>query len=140
VFINCPCCHAKLLFAPAQIEDFHRSPSQVTIEKILDLVSEYFKQHVYQITGKSRKSPVVMARYAVIWLTRKYTSLNYSEIGIHLNRDHTTILYAFRQVGVLIEIKDEISDHLNYLSVKLEADLAAPAAEDRLKPYPQPGP
>jgi chromosomal replication initiator protein len=128
MFINCPCCHSKLLFAPAQIEDFHRSPQQVTIEKITSLVAEYFKQPVYQITGKSRKREVVMARYAVIWLTRKYTTLNYSEIGIHLNRDHTTILYAFRQVGVLIEIKDEISDHLNYLSVKLEADLAAPVA------------
>ena len=53
-----------------------------------------------EIQGPSRKAHIVAARWQVIALLRA-RGWSLPKIGKELNRDHTTILYALRQIAAV---------------------------------------
>ncbi|MDR0413429.1 MAG: chromosomal replication initiator protein DnaA [Dysgonamonadaceae bacterium] len=72
---------------------------QITLEKIQNVVSSYFKIHINEIHSKSRKREIVQARQVAMFLSKKYTDYSYSHIGnIVGKRDHSTVLHACRAI------------------------------------------
>lgn len=68
---------------------------QITLEKIQNTVSSFFKIDITQIHSKSRKQEIVQARQIIMFLSKKYLHYSYSFIGkIIGKRDHTTVLHA----------------------------------------------
>ena len=53
-----------------------------------------------EMKGPSRYAPIVAARWQVIALLRA-RGWSLPKIGKELNRDHTTILYALRQIAAV---------------------------------------
>ena len=72
---------------------------QITLEKIQNIVSEYYKIDLDTIHSKSRKREIVQARQVTMFLSKKYTDHSYSHIGNLVGkRDHATVLHACRTV------------------------------------------
>lgn len=86
---------------------------RVTIENILKTVADYFQLRVSDLTSKRRTRSIVRPRQIAMALARELTSYSFPEIGAAFgDRDHTTVLYACRQVEKLR--KSDSSIDTNY--------------------------
>ena len=78
---------------------------QITLEKIQDIVSNYFNIDLKDIHSKSRKREIVQARQVTMFLSKKYTDFSYSRIGCLIGkRDHATVLHACRTIQDNLDI------------------------------------
>ena len=74
----------------------------ITIENILKTVADYFRMRVSDLTSKRRSRSIVRPRQIAMALARELTNHSFPEIGAAFGgRDHTTVLYACRQVDRL---------------------------------------
>lgn len=69
-----------------------------TVRQIVAAASTVFKVSEADILGETRKSSVVRARHAVMYLLRMDLGMSLPEIGERLNRDHTSVLHGYRKV------------------------------------------
>jgi chromosomal replication initiator protein len=78
---------------------------KITLEKIQNVVSSYFKIDIDQIHSKSRKREIVQARQVTMFLSKKYTDHSYSHIGTMVGRrDHATVLHACKTIQDNLDI------------------------------------
>lgn len=88
----------------------------VTAAAIVGATSEMFNFTVDQITGGSRRRPLVDARQIAMYVTRNMTDLSYPEIGRAFgNRDHTTVIHAVRKIERHMTERKEIFDKVQEL-------------------------
>jgi chromosomal replication initiator protein len=77
----------------------------ITVEKIQNVVSTYFKIELKEIQSKSRKREINQARQIAMFLSKKYTDYSYAHIGSLIGkRDHATVLHAFKTVQDSMEV------------------------------------
>jgi chromosomal replication initiator protein len=77
---------------------------QLTMERILREVGDYFKVPVRQLQSSGRSQSVLWPRQVAMYLARRFTNLSHSEIGGHCGgRDHSTVLHACRKVEEVID-------------------------------------
>lgn len=92
----------------------------ITIEEILEKSCEAFNVTVEDVSTRSRKRPIVMARQMAMYLAQKHTDLATTRIGVMVgNRDHATVLHSIKQMRELIETDKTISQ----LAENLESEL-----------------
>lgn len=78
---------------------------QITLDKIQDVVSSYFKIDIKEIHSKSRKREIVQARQVTMFLSKKYTDHSYTHIGTMVGkRDHATVLHACKTIQDNLDI------------------------------------
>jgi chromosomal replication initiator protein len=78
---------------------------QITLEKIQNLVSSFYKIDIELIQSKSRKREIVHARQVTMFLSKKYTNHSYSHIGnVVGKRDHATVLHACKAIQDSLDI------------------------------------
>ncbi|MCY3618856.1 MAG: DnaA/Hda family protein, partial [Acidimicrobiaceae bacterium] len=88
----------------------------VTVRSILAATAELFNFSVEQITGGSRRRPLVDARQIAMYVTRNMTDLSYPEIGRAFgNRDHTTVIHAVRKIEHHMTERKDIFDKIQDL-------------------------
>ncbi len=66
--------------------------SLLDMERIVALVCASFSVSEKQITSKSRRKEYVLARDTIYYLARKHTSATLEEIGMRMNRRHSTVV------------------------------------------------
>jgi chromosomal replication initiator protein len=72
---------------------------QLTMERILREVGEYFKVPVRQLQSSGRSQGILWPRQVAMYMARRFTKLSLCEIGGHCGgRDHSTVLHACRKV------------------------------------------
>ena len=92
----------------------------VTVTSILDATAELFNFSVDQITGGSRRRPLVDARQIAMYVTRNMTDLSYPEIGRAFgNRDHTTVIHAVRKIEHHMTERKDIFDKVQDLQKRV---------------------
>ncbi len=92
----------------------------VTVKLILEATSEVFDFALDQITGGSRRRPLVDARQIAMYVTRNMTDLSYPEIGRAFgNRDHTTVIHAVRKIEHHMTERKEIFDKVQDLQKRV---------------------
>ena len=75
-----------------------------TVEKIRDVVCEYFSLSIDAISTKSRKREVVQARQIAMYLSKQLTKSSLASIGNTIGqRDHATVLHACKIVNDLMD-------------------------------------
>ncbi len=88
----------------------------VTVRTILSATAELFSFSVEQITGGSRRRPLVDSRQIAMYVTRNMTDLSYPEIGRAFgDRDHTTVIHAVRKIEHHMTERKEIFDKVQEL-------------------------
>ena len=78
---------------------------KITVQKIQDVVCEYFNIKKELIQSKSRKREIVQARQVAMYFTKAHTEMSLSQIGTHIGkRNHATVLHACNTVRNLLDV------------------------------------
>ena len=91
----------------------------VTFDSISDAVCSEFNIDKELLFGKSRKRDVADARQLVMMLAKKFAKMSSTMIGLKLNRNHATVLYACKT------IEERISEEKDFAAAvgRIEATL-----------------
>ena len=92
---------------------------EVSPERILNRVSEYYGITSQDLLGKSRKQECVVPRQLAMYLCREVLKFPYMKIGDLFSRDHSTVMSSIRQVEN--EMSQKENDLIQaYNSIKLQ--------------------
>ncbi|QDF65162.1 helix-turn-helix domain-containing protein [Mycoplasma nasistruthionis] len=98
--------------------DYVTEKEKAKPETILKEVAKYYKITTKDITGKSRKKEIVVARWAAVHMIKIYfKDISSVEIGKILQKDHATILNAFKKNE---ENKESLNIVVNELRSKID--------------------
>ncbi|MCL2157936.1 MAG: chromosomal replication initiator protein DnaA [Oscillospiraceae bacterium] len=73
-------------------------PINVTVEKVLGMVSQTFGISQAELKGKKKTKEISLARQAAMYVIRQITDLSLPAIGKIFGRDHSTVYHA---IGVI---------------------------------------
>ena len=86
------------------LEQYGQIRTQVTLDEIIDFVSDTFDISSEHIVGKSRKREIVTARHTAMYLAKEFTHRSLKSIGLHFaGRDHSTVIHAIKAVEARLE-------------------------------------
>lgn len=92
------------------------SEREVTIDTIIEAVTEHFKVRIPDLKGKSRLREIVLPRQIAMYLAKELTNLSLKSIGYHFGgRDHSTVIHAIQTVNDLMDTDKDISGAVNKL-------------------------
>ena len=96
-------------------------PRPVTPRVILEKTSEMFGFPIEDITGQSRRRPLVTSRQIAMYVTRELTDLSYPAIAREFGgRDHTTVIHAVEKIGALMPERRQIYDQVTELIQRIK--------------------
>ncbi len=80
-------------------EILHSLPQRnITIDVIIDEVEKYFRLPSGALVSKRRSNDVASPRHIAMYLCREILDESYPKIGGEFNRDHSTVMTAFKKV------------------------------------------
>ncbi|MGY6172416.1 chromosomal replication initiator protein DnaA [Candidatus Mycoplasma pogonae] len=93
----------------------------LTPEKIIKTVADYYKLKISDILSNSRKKEIWIARSVAIYIIRKQLGMKYKQIGANFgNKDHTTIMNSINK----IETMQKDGDHqIKNAIIKIEENM-----------------
>ncbi len=101
-----------------------RRPREAT--SVVELVADYFRLTVADLTGRTRTKEVAYARQVAMYLLREENGLSLPAIGGLLGgRDHSTVRYGVEKVETDLVEDDELRRHLQILREKVYAPPAS---------------
>jgi chromosomal replication initiator protein len=93
-----------------------RQPLLITPQLILDQTASMFGLSIEEITGRSRRRPLVTARQVAMYVMRELTDLSYPGIAREFGgRDHTTVIHAVEKITTLMRERRPIYDQVTDL-------------------------
>ena len=88
----------------------------VTVDKIQNIVSNYFNIGISEMLSQRRSRPLARPRQIAMYLAKKMTSRSLPEIGRRFaNRDHTTVIHAVKTITRLSEQDDEMKKNISQI-------------------------
>lgn len=103
-------------------EDPNQTFKPVTIDRIVEHVTEYFGVRLADLQSRKRTRTIAMPRQICMYLAREHTRHSLEEIGGYFGgRDHTTVLHGIRTIGDRQDLEPEIGQALETLEAKLRA-------------------
>ena len=92
----------------------------ITVEKICNIVCQYYSLPLEAINSTSRKREIAEARQVAMYLARTHTNTSLSVIGQSMGkRDHTTVLYACRTVQNQMDVDSSFRERINILEKQI---------------------
>ncbi len=90
-----------------------KQPRQLTLELIIEHTARIFELDIDEITGASRRRPLVHARQIAMYSCRELTQESYPSIGRAFgNRDHTTVIHAVEKITRLMAERRAVYDQV----------------------------
>ena len=88
----------------------------ITVDKIQNVVSNYFNIPLNEMLSQRRSRPLARPRQIAMYLAKKMTTRSLPEIGRRFaNRDHTTVIHAVKTITRLSEQDDEMKRNINQI-------------------------
>ncbi len=88
----------------------------ITVDKIQNIVSNYFNISLSDMLSQRRSRPLARPRQIAMFLAKKMTSRSLPEIGRRFaNRDHTTVIHAVKTITRLSEQDDEMKKNISQI-------------------------
>ena len=85
----------------------------ITVDKIQNIVSNYFNIALSEMLSQRRSRPLARPRQIAMYLAKKMTTRSLPEIGRRIaNRDHTTVIHAVKTITRLSEQDDEMKKNI----------------------------
>ena len=86
-----------------------RQPRPITVSMILEATVDKFGFSIDELTGKSRRRPLVITRQMAMYVTRQLTDLSFPLIAREFGgRDHTTVMHACDKISALMKERSQI--------------------------------
>jgi chromosomal replication initiator protein len=115
-----------------EMSAYSRPGMNITEAEIIETWSKHYGFSVAQIVHRDRHSEVKIPRQILIYCLRTYTKLSLYEIGLRLDRDHATVIYAYKKVKETYLNDRELRGKLNALLDELN-DLSGKVRKDTLQ-------
>lgn len=91
-------------------------PRTITPQLILDESAIHFDFTIEELTGASRRRPLVSARQIAMYVMRELTDMSYPAIAREFGgRDHTTVIHSVEKVKKLIAERRQVYDQTTEL-------------------------
>ncbi|WP_051619088.1 chromosomal replication initiator protein DnaA [[Mycoplasma] collis] len=91
--------------------DITLSKKNITPERIIQCVANYYRIKPNEIASKSRRKDLVVARNMVVWLMRKCLEFAYEKIGKYLGgKNHSTIIASYKKIESEIQKSRDIKN------------------------------
>ena len=88
----------------------------ITVDKIQNVVSNYFNIALSEMLSQRRSRPLARPRQIAMYLSKKMTTRSLPEIGRRFaNRDHTTVIHAVKTITRLSEQDDEMKKNISQI-------------------------
>ncbi len=98
------------------LKDIFSQIKVITVDKIQNVVSNYFNIALSEMLSQRRSRPLARPRQIAMYLAKKMTSRSLPEIGRRFaNRDHTTVIHAVKTITRLSEQDDEMKKNINQI-------------------------
>jgi len=95
------------------LKDVFNQIRVITVDKIQNVVSNYFNIALSEMLSQRRSRPLARPRQIAMYLAKKMTSRSLPEIGRRFaNRDHTTVIHAVKTITRLSEQDDEMKKNI----------------------------
>ena len=102
------------------LKDIFNQIKVVTVDKIQNVVSNYFNIALSEMLSQRRSRPLARPRQIAMYLAKKMTTRSLPEIGRRFaNRDHTTVIHAVKTITRLSEQDDEMKKNINHIKTLL---------------------
>ena len=98
------------------LKDIFNQTKVITVDKIQNIVSNYFNIPLSDMLSQRRSRPLARPRQIAMYLAKKMTTRSLPEIGRRFaNRDHTTVIHAVKTINRLSEQDDEMKKNINQI-------------------------
>ena len=98
------------------LKDVFNQTKIITVDKIQNIVSNYFNISLSEMLSQRRSRPLARPRQIAMYLSKKMTTRSLPEIGRRFaNRDHTTVIHAVKTISRLSEQDDEMKKNINQI-------------------------
>jgi len=97
------------------------SLEQIGIERVQQIIGQYFKVSLEALRSNSRKKHVVYPRNLGMYFCRKYTDETLESIGRAFNRSHATVIHAVDSISRQIQQKSGVRNQVEFLGQQLES-------------------
>ena len=98
------------------LKDVFNQIKIITVDKIQNVVSNYFNIALSEMLSQRRSRPLARPRQIAMYLSKKMTSRSLPELGRRFaNRDHTTVIHAVKTITRLSEQDDEMKKNLSQI-------------------------
>ncbi len=109
-----------LKLAHEVLESICDSREAISIERVQQVICQYFKVSVEALKSNSRKKGVVYPRNLGMYFCRKYTDQTLESIGLAFNRSHATVIHAVDNITRQIQQKSGVRNQVDFLGQQLE--------------------
>ena len=98
------------------LKDVFSQIKVITVDKIQNVVSNYFNIPLSDMLSQRRSRPLARPRQIAMYLAKKMTTRYLPEIGRRFaNRDHTTVTHAVKTITRLFDQDDEMKKNINQI-------------------------
>jgi chromosomal replication initiator protein len=95
------------MFISPYIYPLLKKEEKLSVERVFNVVSDYYNISVDSLKLKSRKAEHKFPRQICIYFIREKTDLPYTKIAKIFNHHHTSIIYTYTTMKGFIEINDK---------------------------------
>ncbi len=118
----------------ALAEHIATTQAMISLDGILDTVSQFFAVSKGELTGEKRTRTITLPRQLAMFLSRRLTPLSFPEIGRLMGgKNHTTVIAACKRVEAMIESKEQVTWHDGAVQRQAKAGDLVQMLEDRLR-------
>jgi chromosomal replication initiation ATPase DnaA len=89
-------------------------------ERLIELTCSYFHVDRKPVMGKLRVAKYVQARHVLMYLFRTKLKMTLSQIAEFFGRDHTTVIFAVRNIENCLEVGDYLAKDVERLKTLIE--------------------
>lgn len=98
-----------------------RDRSQVDIDLIKKVTSEYYSIKIEDMTAKTRTREIATARQVAMYLARTLTAASLPKIGdVFGGRDHTTVMHAFNKISEELKTNPDIDEAVKAITENIK--------------------
>ena len=91
------------------------------IQKIQQVVAEYYNITVEDLKSKKRKADIAFPRHGAIYLCRTLTDESFPKIGIQFGgRDHSTVMHSVDKIDNELKTNPQFKDIIDALKSKIK--------------------
>jgi chromosomal replication initiator protein len=93
------------------------------IDTIKDVTAKAYGVTKAELESACRKRQYALPRQYAMYLSRQLTKCSYPQIGrLFGDRDHTTVLFAYRKIAAMIASNETMADELRQLEQRIMSD------------------
>ena len=88
--------------------------TNISIDKIMEIVANYYDLTVPDIRGIKRTQSIALARQIAMYLSTQYTRFSTTQIGKYFNKEHGSVIHGAKKIKKCMEENKKLkSDIVN---------------------------